>query len=391
MTIFLRHQSIEACLGELRRNQDLRRLIGIESEGGVPKKWNMSRFMEVLGQEPFLSELRRVFDVMVRRLGEAVPDLGVNCSGDATGLRGRKGSGAAEERREGLPQPDGGRKEYLNDRGEVDRVLEWFGYKLHLIVDAKHEVALGYKVTSATGSDNEALPEVFAEAQKNLPSGRMKTLAYDKAADDEKVHKMLKCVGVMPVIEVRNLWKEEYERMLPGHTGMSNVVYDEAGTVYCYDKASDPPVRHRMAYMGREPGRGTLKYRCPARHEGRECPSDARCNAGRLHGKTVRVKQEIDIRRFPPIPRATKEFERLYRGRSAVERVNARLKVFWGADDGNIAGARRFHAFVGALMVVHAAFATALALTPRYEGTLSRMNLAPVQDALRKAVELGKG
>ncbi len=51
-----------------------------------------------------------------------------------------------------------------------------------------------------------------------------------------------------------------------------------------------------------------------------------------------------------------------------MERANARLKVFRGADDGNMAGARRFHAFVGALMVVHAAFATALALGSRYEG-----------------------
>ncbi len=39
-----------------------------------------------------------------------------------------------------------------------------------------------------------------------------------------------------------------------------------------------------------------------------------------------------------PIPRATKQFGRRYEGRSAGERVNARVKVFWGADDGNITG-----------------------------------------------------
>jgi hypothetical protein len=77
------------------------------------------------------------------------------------------------------------------------------------------------------------------------------------------------------VIQNRSLWKEKSELMLPGHDGRSNIVYDEAGTVHCYDKSktrrgetSDPPVRHRMAFIGHEPSRGTLKYRCPAMHEG---------------------------------------------------------------------------------------------------------------------------
>ena len=49
-----------------------------------------------------------------------------------------------------LPQPTGGRKEYTDAEGKVIRVIEWFGYKLHLLVDVKHEVTLAYQVTSAT-------------------------------------------------------------------------------------------------------------------------------------------------------------------------------------------------------------------------------------------------
>jgi hypothetical protein len=48
-----------------------------------------------------------------------------------------------------------------------------------------------------------------------------------------------------------------------------------------------------------------------------------------------------------------KNFERLHDGRSSVERVNARLKIFWGVYDGNTVGARRFHAMVGAVLIVH--------------------------------------
>jgi hypothetical protein len=103
------------------------------------------------------------------------------------------------------------------------------------------------------------------------------------------------------------------------------------------------------------------------------------------------VKQEEDLRRFPSIPRATKKFERLYKGRTAVERVNARQKIFWGVDDGNLRGARRFAACVGAVMIVHLAFATLLAASPRRQGTLGKLRLSPIAKALREKLEADQG
>lgn len=392
LTILLRHSSIESCLGELGRNAGLRGLIGIASEAGVPKKWNMSRFLTVLGSQPHLGLLRGVFDRMVRPLAAAVKDLGRDLAGDASGLSARE---QGRKNRDGLPEPAGGRKEYTDESGAVVKVHEWFGYKFHLLVDVKHEVAVAYRISSTKRGDNEELPGLVEQARRNLGDdldreagvSRIRTLAYDKAGDDEDTHELLEDAGIRAVIENRSLWKEEYERMLPGHDGTSNVVHDEAGTVYCYDKVSNPPVRYRMAYIGCEPQRGTLKYRCPARHEGWNCPSEGRCNAGLKYGKGVRVKREIDLRRFPAIPRATKQFERLYRGRTAVERVNGRIKVFWGADDGNITGAARFHAFLGVVMVVHVGLATLLASAPRREGTLGKMRLSPIAKALQEKLK----
>jgi hypothetical protein len=386
LNIALRHVSVEATLGELSRNRDLRRLVGIEAERHVPKSWNVSRFLDVLGREPHLSEMRRIFDTMVQRLGQAVPDLGQDTAGDSTALhaRGKKdGQAAAAEVAAGLPQPSGGKKEYTDDANKVVKIFEWFGYKLHLLVDVKHEVVLAYQVTSANAADCKSLPALVKQGQANLPEGRIETLAYDKAADDQQCHRVLHEAQIRPLIQNRHLWKEQTEQMLPGHDGRSNIVYDEAGTLYCYDRTSSPMVRHPMSYIGYEPQRKTIKYRCPARHEGWACPHDAVCNAGKSYGKTVRVDQTIDLRRFPPIPRATKKFERMYKGRTAVERVNARLKIFWGADDGNLRGARRFHALVGTVLIVHAAFATLLAAAPRRDGTLGKLRLGPIQRALR--------
>jgi Transposase DDE domain/Transposase domain (DUF772) len=439
LTILLRHTSIAACLAELQRNDALCQLIGIDCQHDIPKDWNMSRFLDVLGQDPHRGNLQAVFAAMVRPLAVTIADLGKHTAGDSTGLNARRrrkdvkakaqaetaaaaaspsvaasasavvGDGAdplsaaahtapaatttpsldttskIDYDEHGLPQPAGGRKEYKDDAGTVTHVVQWFGYKLHLLVDVRHEVTLAYRITSTKVGDNDMIPDLIQQARALLPEGRIQTMAYDKAADDSAVHAFLDEVGIKPVIQQRSLWKEELERQLPGHDGNSNIVYDEAGTVYCYDKVSNPPIRHRMAYIGYEPDRGTIKYRCPAKHEGWQCPMSDLCNAGKSYGKTVRVNNDIDLRRFPPIPRATKLFEKLYKGRTAIERVNGRLKTFWGVDDGNITGATRFHAYVGAVMVVHVGLATLLASTGR-EGPLGKMELSPIASALRAQI-----
>jgi hypothetical protein len=392
-TIALRHPSFVSCIEELKRNPALYRLLGIASVEGIPNDYNLSRFADGLGREPHLSQLRRIFDTQVERLGRVVPDLGQHTAGDSAALCGRAKKdplAVASELAQGLPQPCGGRKEYRDDEGKVTKAVEWNGYKHHLLVDVKHEVPLAYAITDPTVGDNEQIEPLVRQASANLPPGRIETLAYDKAADDGKVHEFLHEQHIKPLIQNRAMWQGDKEVSLAATAGRRyplNVVYDEAGTIYCYDTASDPPARHRMAYMGYEKDRDTLKYRCPARHEGWRCPSEGRCNQDRPFGVIVRVDPKIDLRRFPPIPRATKTFEERYKGRTAVERVNARTKVYWGADDGNLTGSRRFSAYLGVIMVVCVGFATLLAMTRRREGSMGDTRLSPIALALREETQ----
>jgi hypothetical protein len=388
LTVALRHTGVEACLAELHRNAGLRQLIGIQSESGVPKAWNVSRFQATLGEEPFRTLAQEAFQAMVRRLGEAVPNLGRETAADSMALNARASRGLENQAdlKQGLPEPSGGRKEYTDDQGRVTQVLVWNGYKTHLLVDTRHEVVLAYQVTSTKAGDGETLPALLGQAAAALPPQRIRQLAYDKAADSDEVHRLLGEAGISPLIEVRSLWKGEPYRELPGQAAHPvPVLYDEAGTVYCCHRQNGEQVRRRMAFIGHEKSRRTLKYRCPAYHWDQPCPAEKLCNAGKIYGRTVRVRQELDLRRFPDIPRATRKFERLYKQRSAVERVNGRIKVFWGADDGNLAGSRRFHANVAVVMLVHAAFATVLASVPGRTGTLGRMRLGPIQRALQQS------
>jgi hypothetical protein len=395
-TIALRHPSFVSCIDELKRNPTLYRLLGIASVQDIPNDYNLSRFVDVLGQEPHLSRLRKVFDTQVARLGRVVPDLGRHTAGDSAALNGRAKKdpdAVAAEVVQGLPQPAGGRKEYKDDEGKLTKVVEWNGYKHHLLVDVKHEVPLAYTITDPTVGDNEQIPALVQQATANLPPGRIQTLAYDKAADDGKVHELLHQQQIKPLIQNRAMWQGDKEVSLAATTKKSyplNVVHDEAGTIYCYDTHSNPPVRHRMSYMGYEKDRETLKYRCPARHEGWTCPSEQRCNDGRDFGMIIRVESKIDLRRFPPIPRATKQFEERYKGRTAVERVNGRTKVFWGADDGNLSGSRRFCAYLGVIMVVCVGLATLLAMTRRRDGSMGDTRLSPIAAALREVALPGQ-
>jgi hypothetical protein len=129
--------------------------------------------------------MRESFDAMVRRLTAAVSDLGDRLAGDATALCARRGDGKRQksEMKLGLPQPGGGRKEYLSEDGKVAKVVEWFGYKLHLLVDVRHEVEVAYSITELAVCDNEMIEPLLKQACANLPQRRIHSLAYDKAAD----------------------------------------------------------------------------------------------------------------------------------------------------------------------------------------------------------------
>jgi hypothetical protein len=179
LSVLCRHVWLNDCLAELQRNPTLCHIIGIRKVSDIPKPHNMSRFLDLLGQPPHLQALRGIFDTLVKDLGVVVPDLGKRTAGDTTALKAKakKDSEAvAEEVAEGLPQPAGGKKEYKDDDGKVVKVYEWFGYKLHLLVDVRHEVALAYHVSSTTMGDKEGIEALVEQAEANLGAGRRDTL-----------------------------------------------------------------------------------------------------------------------------------------------------------------------------------------------------------------------
>ena len=256
----------------------------------VPGPWNISRFEDVLGQEPHLSEVQNIFNSMVRNWGWPCPIWAKTrraiprpCTPAAR--RARK---AASGSRRGLPQPSGGKKEYTDDEGKVIKIFEWFGYKLHLLVDVKHEVVLAYQVTTANAADNQSMPDLVEQGQANLPEGRIETLAYDKAADDDK--STIADRRASPGDPEPAAVEGQTEQMLPGHDGTSTSSTTRRARLHCYDCTSQPVVRHQMAYIGYESS-GNAQVPLPGPARGLDLSHDKECNAGKSYGKTVRVDQ----------------------------------------------------------------------------------------------------
>ena len=79
--------------------------------GHEPMRDRPALSLEPSGRFAYFTMLTGIFDAMVVRLGEAVPDLGRHASGDSTHLSARTGRS-----RDGceVMQPDGGHKEYTD-------------------------------------------------------------------------------------------------------------------------------------------------------------------------------------------------------------------------------------------------------------------------------------
>jgi len=84
-----------------------------------------------------------------------------------------------------------------------------------------------------------------------------------------------------------------------------------------------------MVYWGRDGNE--LKYRCPHVLGKGECKSRFRCTSS-PYGYVLKLPIADDPRRHLPVPRESKKCHKLYCLRTAIERVNSRVKDLLGLD-----------------------------------------------------------
>jgi hypothetical protein len=147
------------------------------------------------------------------------------------------------------------------------------------------------------------------------------------------------------------MWRDKETKLLdPGRS--DNIVYDEVGTVYCICPKTGE--QRQMSYGGFEKDRMALKYICPVKAYGVTCSGSHEC----AHAlKSERISLEIDRRIFTPVARSSYAWEREYKKRTAVERVNSRLDVSFGFEKHFIRGLKKMELRVGLALCVMLAMA----------------------------------
>jgi hypothetical protein len=357
--IVYQHGSVESLRRELLRNGELRDGCGFDPQKGasaVPPSYVYTRFLKLLIL--FKTEIDAIFDTLVDTLKALLPDLGFSVAVDSKGVNsaGRPTKKAEEDGRRDR-DADWGKKTYRGKREDGslwEKVVKWFGYKIHLIVDTTYEMPIGYRVTRASESDTKQLLPMVQEVKQKHPDiyREMKQLEADKAYDsEENCRGLYDQHGIKPVIDIRCMWRDKETKSLDAEH-VDNLVYDEGGRVYCLCPATLE--QRPMAYGGFEKDRMALKYVCPMKAYGLTCQGSAQCEHAM---KSERVSLEIDRRIFTPIARSSYAWEREYNKRTAVERVNSRFDVSFGFEKHFIRGQKKMEMRVGLALCVMLAMA----------------------------------
>jgi len=357
--IVYQHSSVDSLRRELSRNGQLRDQCGFNPQkgsGAVPPSWVYTRFLKLLFK--FKREVDAMFDHLVDELKGLLPDLGLSVAVDSKGVDSA-GRPTKEKQGDGRRDMDAdwGKKTYHGQREDGtlwEKVVTWFGYKIHLLVDTKYEMPISYQVTKASASDTKhLLPLVEEVKERHLEIYRnIDRAAADKGYDsEENCRRLYDEHGIKPVIDIRRMWRDKETRLLdPGYA--DNIVYDEVGTVYCICPKTGE--QRPMAYGGFEKDRMALKYICPARAYGLTCSGSPECGHAM---KSERISLEIDRRIFTPVARSSYAWERDYKKRTAVERVNSRLDVSFGFEKHFIRGQKKMEVRVGLALCVMLAMA----------------------------------
>jgi len=347
--IVFQHPTTESLRRELSRNGQLRCMCGFKNSK-VPPEWAYTRFLKNLFK--CKGDINEIFKNLVESIKKELPDFGKDLAMDSKAIQSLSTHYNKNSNPDGRRDTDAdyGKKEYkgIREDGTLwEKVVKWFGYKIHLIVDENYELPVEYMITKASASDiktGHELVKQLAEAQPEIIED-CETLEADRGYDDAKLNiKLYDEFGIKPVIDTRVMRKEETEYK-------KNIFYDEKGEVYCY--CMETGTKREMRCGGFDKDRNTLKKLCSAEHYGIKCACYDKCQ----YKSGIRIPLGTDRRIFTPIDRASYKWEKYYDKRTSVERVNSRLDVSFGFENHYIRGMQKMKTRCGLALCVMLAMA----------------------------------
>jgi transposase, IS5 family len=308
--------TVNGLIRELKRNESLRKVVGIKHVGLVPKPWQFSRLFAKLSRPENLVLIKGIFDRAVGSLKELLPDLGESLAIDGTEVSSWSNRYAKDKSDK---DAGWGVKSYRKEDGS-ESIHSWYGYTVELVVDTKYEIPVNFEVLPANMNECPRLPIVLGEMKKLHPDFDVKYVMGDRGYDSRDNCKfVLYNLKALPIIKMRRTLADK-DAAFPGEICHCT----ELGTPIC-------DCGEKMIYAGRD-GR-YLKFRCPKHSE----PLGGPCSVSR-YGRVLKVAISENERRWPGLWRESKKFKRLYKRRTSAERVNSRLKEHLCLDDQHVRG-----------------------------------------------------
>lgn len=335
------HRSVESFRRELSRNSQLRIACGL-SEGKykycgdrkylVPPARVFTGFFNKLKE--CNQEIENIFEELVKFMYENLEEFGEDCAVDGKFLDTYANQYKENRCNDNRAEHDATSscKTYHMKDGTTKK--EWhYGFRAHIICDARYGLPIKSKVTPANNSEQTELDNMIKEMDNNeerYKLEKMKNLMGDAGYESGKRNKKLKEeYNINPIIDIKHIWdKEEKYKELDNQM----VAYNEDGEVfYIVDMNS----YEKMKYLGYDKANNTLRY--------------TRYSTGK---KIYRIPLETDYRIFTPVARDSKKFKSKYKMRTEVERLNGRIDRDYMFNDHFIRGQKKMELMLNLTFIV---------------------------------------
>jgi len=342
------HQSVSCLLRELRRNRQLREMCGFElksirnKDGSIkillaPPNSAYTNFLNNLKQ--CKEEIKDIFDELVEYMYKHLDHFGEILAVDGKAIQSYATNYSKKAEQDGRRDKDADwcRKEYtssINEKGEkVIKTVKWFGYRLHLLVDATYELPVEYRLTKASCSEQTQFHGILDNLKEKRPKvlDTCEYLLGDRGYDSTTLIKKLEGNGIIPVIDICNKWRDGEKTKQYKNT---HLTYTFSGKVYY---TNDNGKEIELMYKGYDKGSDSARYGFHPKYKDK---------------RIFRIKLDEDRRIFLPVGRHSKKFRRLYKKRTSVERVNGRIDRDYGFENHTIRGFEKMELFISVTFLV---------------------------------------
>ena len=335
------HRSVESFRRELSRNSQLRIACGL-SEGKykycgerkhlVPPARVFTGILNKL--KDCKEEIEEIFEELVKFMYENLEGFGEDCAVDGkyldTYAKQYKSNRCSDNRAE--HDATNSCKTYHMKDGTTKK--EWhYGFRAHIICDAKYGLPIKSKVTPANNSEQTELDNILEEmeqSEEKYKLERMINLMGDAGYDNGKRNKKLKEeYNINPIMDIKHVWnKEEKYREIENQP----IAYNEEGEVFYIE---DLNKYEKMKYLGYDKGNNSLRY--------------TRATKGK---RIYRIPLETDYRIFTPVARDSKKFKKKYKKRTEIERLNGRIDRDYMFNDHFIRGKKKMELMLNVTFIV---------------------------------------